>query len=259
MRGAPVTSGFSAKRASTMACSARSRLQKPSYSAHSRSAISLTAARYRSLRPVSSVNASSMSHVDKPLAWSSTASRSSSRVAPKALPARSRRTVQVSRGLAAQNIRPPPQPSSPCQSDNRCGSPPFRPRPLDSARDQARQRPRPPTLPRQSAAAPDEPSRLAPPPSPSLRSSMREAPRACALARIVSASECSLGPSAPTESPLSCFTSGRVHSNPISSKPYALTQKSSAKRSAFRALRAVSGHSLCEGRSCFARAFDVSK
>src|ERR1700722_12794666 len=51
-----------------MTCSERSRLQKSSYSVHSFSVISLTAARDRSRPPVSSVNASSMSRVDRPRA-----------------------------------------------------------------------------------------------------------------------------------------------------------------------------------------------
>jgi len=57
--------------------------ETPSYLAHSRSVISLTAARDSSLRPVSSANASSMPRVDRPRAQSSTASRSSSRVRPE--------------------------------------------------------------------------------------------------------------------------------------------------------------------------------
>jgi hypothetical protein len=41
--------------------------------------------------------------------------------------------------------------------------------------------------------------------------------------RIFSSSGCSLGPTAPTESPFSCFDSGRVHPNPFFQQAYAFT------------------------------------
>jgi hypothetical protein len=41
--------------------------------------------------------------------------------------------------------------------------------------------------------------------------------------RLFSSSGCSLGPTAPTESPLSCFDSGRVHPNPFFQQNYAFT------------------------------------
>jgi hypothetical protein len=81
---------------------------KASYSAHSRSVISLTAARLTKRRPASSVNASSMSRVDSPRANSSMAR--SSRVSVR--PARFARIAEangsaVARTCGAENITIP--------------------------------------------------------------------------------------------------------------------------------------------------------
>src|SRR6266545_7961112 len=65
-----------------------------SYSAHSRSVISLTAVRFNSDRPRSSANSASISRVDSPRAYISTASASSSSVRPR----------MISRSL--ENFRP---------------------------------------------------------------------------------------------------------------------------------------------------------
>jgi len=63
--------------------SVRSRLANASYSAHSRSVISLTALRLSRLRPSVSVNTASMSRVESPRAYISTARLSSSSVRPR--------------------------------------------------------------------------------------------------------------------------------------------------------------------------------
>src|SRR5262245_6954742 len=61
----------------------RSRLANASYSAHSRSVTSLTAVRESKERPSSSANSASMSRVDSPRAYISTASASNSSVRPR--------------------------------------------------------------------------------------------------------------------------------------------------------------------------------
>jgi hypothetical protein len=66
-----------------MSNSARSRVAKASYSAHSRSVISLTAVRLSSERPCSSANTASTSRVERPRAYISTASASSSSLRPR--------------------------------------------------------------------------------------------------------------------------------------------------------------------------------
>src|SRR6516165_8924759 len=63
-----------------MSNSERSRLANASYSAHSRSVISLTAVRLSRPRPSRSTNSASMSRVDSPRAYISTASASGSSV-----------------------------------------------------------------------------------------------------------------------------------------------------------------------------------
>ena len=114
-----------------MAGSERSRLQKSSHSAHSRSVIPLAAARDRSRLPVSSVNASSMARLDRPRAWRlrPPAVRASRVRAPKAQPVRfGDEGLGRDRELAAPNRAPRLPPSSLCPADNRCGRPPSRPR-----------------------------------------------------------------------------------------------------------------------------------
>jgi hypothetical protein len=74
-----------------------------------------------------------------------------------------------------------------------------------------------------SAAPPAAPSSTGPAPFPSARQSRPEAARVSARVRIFSSSGCSLGPTAPTESPFSCFDSGRVHPNPFFQQDYAFT------------------------------------
>ena len=59
--------------------------------------------------------------------------------------------------------------------------------------------------------------------SPSGLQSRPEAARVSARLRIFFSSGCSLGPTAPTESPFSCSDSGRVHPNPFFQQAYAFT------------------------------------
>ena len=207
-----------------MRCSERSRREKASYSSQSRSVTSLTAERDRSRRPLSSVKASSMSRVEEPAAWSSTASSSSASVRPaSALRIAEENGFGVSphlrRGIVDHALGglelpgPIPVPGIPQPRPRRARSAPARP---------PRSPRRPAPLPR-SAAPPAGPGPTAMPPSRGARRSKPATPRASAQMPIFSPWGCSLGRRRQPFRPLSCFNSGRVHPIPLFQQLYAFT------------------------------------